>query len=233
LGAREDALWSAQLKAQSLFDAVVERGLIRAGTLESELSLAIHALARADFGVERHWHRRIVRSGENTLTTFHDEPPDRRLNDDDILYLDFGPVFGEWEADFGRTYVLGGDPRKHALVRDIEAAFQRGKALFRERSTLTAGELYDYVVRLGRAGGWEFGAQTAGHIVDRFPHARNPARREVIRRGNRLSLREPFADGQVRHWILEIHFVDRKAGYGGFLEELLTIDGPSDTTPSA
>jgi len=42
-----------------------------------------------------------------------------------------------------------------------------------------------------------------------------------------LSLREPFEDGRPRHWILEIHFVDRALGYGGFLEELLTINHAS------
>jgi hypothetical protein len=29
--------------------------------------------------------------------------------------------------------------------------------------------------------------------------------------------------GQKRHWILEIHFVDRELQIGGFYEELLTI----------
>lgn len=31
-------------------------------------------------------------------------------------------------------------------------------------------------------------------------------------------------NGQQRHWILEIHFVDRKNEIGGFYEELLTVD---------
>jgi hypothetical protein len=30
-------------------------------------------------------------------------------------------------------------------------------------------------------------------------------------------------NGQPRHWILEIHFVDRELKIGGFFEELLTI----------
>jgi hypothetical protein len=30
------------------------------------------------------------------------------------------------------------------------------------------------------------------------------------------------ADGRERHWILEIHFVDRGRQIGGFYEELLT-----------
>jgi Xaa-Pro dipeptidase len=29
--------------------------------------------------------------------------------------------------------------------------------------------------------------------------------------------------GQQRHWILEIHFVDRERWIGGFYEELLTV----------
>jgi hypothetical protein len=31
------------------------------------------------------------------------------------------------------------------------------------------------------------------------------------------------ASGGQRHWILEIHFVDRAQQIGGFYEELLTI----------
>ena len=33
----------------------------------------------------------------------------------------------------------------------------------------------------------------------------------------------PDAAGNPRHWILEIHFVDRERGFGAFCEELLTI----------
>jgi Xaa-Pro dipeptidase len=31
------------------------------------------------------------------------------IGDDDIVFCDFGPVSEEWEADFGRTFVLGSD----------------------------------------------------------------------------------------------------------------------------
>ncbi|MFZ1100206.1 MAG: M24 family metallopeptidase, partial [Steroidobacteraceae bacterium] len=79
LGAREQALWDAQLRAESLFAEVVERGLIRPGVLESELGDQIHELAKELFGVRRHWHKRIVRSGPNTLLGYYDEAADRRL----------------------------------------------------------------------------------------------------------------------------------------------------------
>jgi len=225
-GPRERALWDAQVRAEALFEAIVARGLIRAGIGESQLNEEIHAFARDAFGVLRHWHRRIVRSGENTLTTFRDDPPDRIITADDVVYLDFGPVFGDWEADFGRTYVLGTDTRKHELVRDIAEAFRLGQSLYDSEPRLTAGQLYDYVASLATNAGWAFGNATAGHLVDRFPHHRDPALRGTIASGNSALLREPLPSGELRHWILEIHFVDRQLGYGGFLEELLTVKGP-------
>ncbi len=223
--ALEEALSAAQRKAEELFAAIVEQGLIREGVLESELSEEIHALARARFGVRRHWHKRVVRCGPNTVLTYHAEPPDRRIEADDVVYLDFGPLFEEWEADFGRTYVLGADPRKHRLVADIEVAFARGKQRFREDPHLTAGALYDYVRDLAQRAGWEFGAPTAGHLIGHFPHETAPAdkRRLSICHGNELDLREPDSRGAPRHWILEIHFVDTERTMGGFFEELLTI----------
>lgn len=221
------SLLEAQNKAVALFAEVVDSGMICAGRLESELTRDIHGLARARFGLSRHWHQRIVRSGPNTLLTYHDPLLDRQLMHDDIVYLDFGPVFDEWEADVGRTYVLGSDPIKRRLAANLGEAFARGKDFFRRSPELTAGALYDHVVQLAHDYGWEFGARTAGHLVGHFPHERLPGHpsRFSIRSGNTISLREPDADGAARHWILEIHFIDRERQIGGFLEELLTVDG--------
>ncbi|MGB6451212.1 MAG: hypothetical protein WBE92_10710 [Steroidobacteraceae bacterium] len=91
---------------------------------------------------------------------------------------------------------------------------------------MTAGALYDFVSGLARGAGWEFGAPAAGHLIGQFPHERSPADpgRFSIRHGNELRLRERDDNGRRRHWILEIHFVDRVNSFGGFFEELLTID---------
>ena len=113
------SLIEAQEKARALFAEVVAGGLIVPGKLESELSTDIHHLARERFGLRRHWHKRIARAGENTMLGYHDEPADRRIAADDVVYLDFGPVFEAWEADYGRTYVVGSDPVKRRLVADI------------------------------------------------------------------------------------------------------------------
>lgn len=226
--ATEESLIQAQRHAEELFRLVSEEGLIRPGALESEISTEIHALANRKLGLRRHWHKRIVCSGPNSVLSYYADPPDRRVTDDDCVYVDLGPVFGEWEADFGRTYVVGNDPRKHKVVADIRAAFRAGKALYLREPDLTCGALYDFVNGLAIENGWEFGAPTAGHLVGHFPHEHAPGQpgHLSIRHGNDLRLREPDARGQPRHWILEIHFVDRDRAFGGFFEELLTI-GPA------
>jgi hypothetical protein len=64
------ALWEAQQRAAALFGEVVSSGLIEPGILESELSKRIHDLAANKYGCRRHWHKRIVRAGPNTLLTW-------------------------------------------------------------------------------------------------------------------------------------------------------------------
>ena len=224
MNADSHVLLQAQGRAAALFEAVVAEGLLQPGLRESELAKAIAALGKQRFGVRRHWHRKIVRSGPNTLLAYADGVSDRVLEDGDLVVLDFGPVFGEWEADYGRTYLIGTDPGKQQLVRDVEEAFAAGKAHYQRTPDLTAGALYDHVSALAAAKGWEFGARTAGHLIGGFPHEQPPSgMRFSIAHGNTTPLNAPDAHGRRRHWILEVHFVDRARGWGAFVEELLTL----------
>src|ERR1700761_4240353 len=126
--ARARQLLDAQTKAVELFAAVADRGILAAGVTESQASDAIRDLAAELFGVRQHWHKRIVRAGSNTLAPYEQNPPDRTIDADDIVFCDFGPVFAEWEADFGRTYVLGDDPAKIALQGALPAVWAAGRA---------------------------------------------------------------------------------------------------------
>ncbi|MBL0183682.1 MAG: M24 family metallopeptidase [Chitinophagaceae bacterium] len=40
------------------------------------------------------------------LHPYNGNPPDRVIEEDDIVFLDFGPIFNGWEADLGRTGML-------------------------------------------------------------------------------------------------------------------------------
>jgi Xaa-Pro dipeptidase len=222
---RVERLRDAQVKADELFREVQTREMIRPGVTEKDVNDAIFALAKELFGTDTHWHKRIVRAGANTLAIYDENPPNLTLGGDDIVFLDFGPVFEEWEADFGRTYVLGDDPLKRKLRDDVAAAFADGKQYFSERPEITSGELFAYACSLAEKYGWEFGGQIAGHIVGQFPHERIPHDRVslYVHPESDLRMRSVDASGRQRHWILEIHFVDRARGIGGFYEELLTI----------
>src|SRR5450432_3918116 len=120
-------LIEAENIAQQLFNAIEERQLIKQGKSENELNEEVFKLAEELFGIQKFWHKRIVRSGVNTLVPYDENPPDLIIQEDDILFLDFGPILEEWEADFGRTYVLGNDPLKHKLKNDIELAWHEAK----------------------------------------------------------------------------------------------------------
>ncbi len=183
-----------------------------------------YALAERDFGVKKHWHKRIVRAGPNTLCTFYDDPPVRIIGPDDIVYLDLGPVFAEWEADIGRSYALGSDSEKKRLVADLPRLFDIVKAHYEASADITGAQLYAFAQRAAEDSGWLFGGTIAGHIVGEFPHAqRVPGDRAFhrIAPGNNKRMRDLDGNGDERHWILEIHLVDRRQTFGGFYERLL------------
>src|ERR1700744_2302392 len=124
-------LETAETYALGLFTAIERDGLLRPGRSERDVEDDIRELAAREFGVEKHWHRRIVRSGPNSVTTAGDHPPVRMIEENDIVYLDLGPVFGGWEADIGNSYALGNNPRKQALVAELPRQFEKLQGHFR------------------------------------------------------------------------------------------------------
>ena len=79
------ALLDAQGKAKALFEAIDTQNLVRPGVAETRINESIYALAARMYA------------------------PDLTVREDDIVFLDLGPVFEEWETDFGRTYVVGNE----------------------------------------------------------------------------------------------------------------------------
>ena len=222
---RSARLLDAQDKAIQLFAAIEERGLIRPGVSERDASDAIRDLAADLFGVSRHWHKRIVRGGPNTLAPYRENPPNRVIDADDIVFCDFGPIFEGWEADFGRTFVLGDDPVKHRLRDDLPLVWQAGREYFDTHLDVSGEQLFTHVVGLAEQAGWEFGGTIAGHLVGEFPHEKIDGDdiESYIAPGSDQPMRRLDRAGRQCHWILEVHLVDRDRGIGGFHEELLDI----------
>jgi Xaa-Pro dipeptidase len=222
---QEALLFEAQSHAIQLFDEIERRGLIKAGLMEKDINTSIHALAHEMFNIERYWHKRIVRAGINTLSPYSENPPNLLVKEDDIVFLDFGPIFEKYEADYGRTFVLGNDPHKIKLKNDVLFAFNDGKKYFQENPDITSQQLFQFVKKLGEKYGWEISADFAGHLIGQFPHQKIFADKvhNYIHPDNPNALRQFRRNGKQHHWILEIHFVDREKQIGGFYEDLLTI----------
>lgn len=221
--ARRAALAQAEDKALTLFDAIEAAGIVAPGRSETEVDADICALALRKFGIERHWHRCNVRAGANTVTTFHDNPPVRVIGAEDTVYVDLGPVFEAWEADVGRTYALGDDAEKHALVAALPVIFEEVRGEWLKTPDMTGAALYALACETAGAHGYHFGGAIAGHVVAEFPHAVWPGDRnqQSISPANATRLTGPDHLGRPRHWILEIHLLAPDRTWGGFYERLL------------
>jgi peptidase M24-like protein len=222
---RSSELLEAQRRAEALFHEVEARGLIRPGITEKGLNAEIYALAQELYGITTYWHKRIVRAGKNTLLPYAENPPDHTIGEDDILFLDLGPVFEQWEADFGRTFVVGSDPLKLKMCQDIKSAFVEGKQYFKDHPEISSREFFQYIESLAAKYNWEFGGPIAGHLIGQFPHERIADDKVTlyVHPKSDLPMCSLDEEGRRRHWILEIHFVDREQEIGGFYEELLTV----------
>lgn len=219
-----EKLLHAQETTLRWFQAVDKNNLIRPGKSESQLVSEILELAEKEFGIADHWHKKIVRSGVNTLATYSENPSDRIIQDGDIVFLDFGPVIDGYEADLGRTYVLGNDPDKLKVKADTEKAWYEIYDWYRQQTTLPASVLYQYVVEKATEYGWIFTGEIAGHIVGKYPHEQpaDPKSLELdIHPSNHNDIFLLDANGNKRHWVLELQFIDIEKEIGGYFEQLL------------
>jgi hypothetical protein len=206
------------------FKAIEENNLIVPGKTEEQLNAEVCYLAELGFGIAQHWHKRIVRSGENTLAIYPDNPPNRIIEEDDILFVDLGPIVDGYEADIGRTYVVGNNARKLKLKKDVETAWYEIQGWYGRQNRLRASELFHYAAGKAKEFGWEFGGAIAGHIVGKYPHEQpaDPQSLELdVHPENHHDMFLRDAAGNKRHWILELQFVDPRDKIGGYFEQLL------------
>ncbi|NOT93327.1 M24 family metallopeptidase [Ferruginibacter sp.] len=217
-------LFIAELKAKDLFTIVEQRGLISAGKTEKQLCDEILQIAKDEFGVENHWGKKIVRTGINTLQPYIADAPNLEIKEDDIIFFDFHPVFDGWEADLGRTYILGNNPLKQKIKQDIETAWYEGNSWYFKQEKLTGAEFFNYATELAKKYGYEFGNAISGHIIGKYPHEQPNDPNDLcfdVHPDNHTDILQLDNFGNPRFWMLELHFIDRKNNIGAFFEQLL------------
>ncbi|MBS1510987.1 MAG: aminopeptidase P family protein [Bacteroidetes bacterium] len=219
----KEKLLTAQYTSLQFFKAIEEQQLIVAGKTEQQLNDEVCKLAQ-QFGIATHWHKKIVRAGKNTLAIYPDNPPGRVIAEDDILFIDLGPIVDGYEADIGRTYVLGNDARKHKLKNDVEKAWYEIQEWYQKQAFIKAADLFELAEEKAKAYGWDFIGAIAGHIVGAYPHEQpdDPNSLELdIHPSNPNNIFLKDANGNDRHWILELQFADPENEIGAYFEQLL------------
>jgi hypothetical protein len=208
----------------ALFDAVEKSNLIVAGKTEAQLSEEVCTLADEKFGIKNHWHKKIVRAGKNTMCIYPDNPPDRIIQNDDIVILDFGPIVEGYEADIGRTYILGNDSKKIKIKLDVEKAWHQIQDWYHQQKSVKSSYLFQYCVDKAAEYGYTFGGQIAGHILGKYPHEQPADPTSVALDVHPQNDDDMFlldANGDKRHWLVELLFIDAENEIGGYFEQLL------------
>ena len=214
----------AEEKANELFAAIESHQLIQPGKSEKQLNQEVFKLAEEMFDIKKYWHKRIVRAGKNTLLPYRNNPPNLIIQQQDILFFDFGPVFEEWEADIGRTYVLGNDEKRIKLQKGVEKAWYEGAGYYLEnKDHLTGADFYQYTQKLAEQYGWEYGNVHCGHLIGNFPHEKIVGEEIInyIHPENHQLMCQMDKNGNERNWIYEIHFINSEKQIGGFFEQMI------------
>ncbi|KAG1658332.1 putative metalloprotease [Nymphon striatum] len=171
-------LLKAEDIAIELFEEAEERQLIVAGKDEETLNKEIFELAKELFSIEKHWHKRIVRSGANTLHPYKENPPNKIIQEDDILFFDF--AWQETKEWF--------DTKTELKASEL-FAYAENKA--KEYNWEFGGEIAGHLIG-------EFPHERLDpNSYQLYVHPDN--------HNNMFDLN---AKGQKRNWILELHFVD-------------------------
>jgi methionyl aminopeptidase len=186
---------------------------VHAGMSEDEAKEMARAILTS-LGMRRGWHHIIVRCGPNTTKDFMARSePGVVLQDNDIFFVDIGPIFQNCEGDAGDTFVLGDDPDHHRAKRDVRSIWEDVRSHW-FATQATGQELYDYAEAAAATLGWKLNLDLSGHRLSDYPHSAH--------------YDGPLADVAFRPhpylWVLEIAIIHPDGGFGAFYEDLLLED---------
>jgi methionyl aminopeptidase len=186
---------------------------VRPGMAEEEAK----AMARAtleEMGMRRGWHHIIVRCGPNTTKDFMERSePGVVLGENDIFFVDIGPIDGDTEGDAGDTFVFGTDPDHVRAKDEVRLIWDQVRDRWFAEG-ITGKELYDYAIEVSAGYGWKLNMDLSGHRLSDFPHSAH--------------YDGPLADVAFRPspnlWVLEIAIAHPERKFGAFYEDLLLVD---------
>ncbi len=166
----------------------------------------------ASRGVKKFWHKTHIRFGESTVKSFLDPYAENVvLKQDDIFYVDVGPIWDGIEGDCGKTFVVGSDPEKIKISKDVEILFNKVKEFWLTEKPEGVALLKYAQIQTLEMGYLLHPSYVKGHRLSEFPHAIY----------SKNSLYDFQATPSPARWVLEFQICNPEMSYGAFYEDLL------------
>lgn len=164
----------------------------------------------AQMGFERIWHPTHIRFGRNTLKLYKESSePDVVLGENDLFFIDIGPVWAGHEGDYGDTFCFGDNPDQRGIAEAARELFDAVAADW--RAGCSGRSLYQRAEQRAIDAGYVLNLGAPGHRLGDFPHA--------VHKGGKLAEADfPPAPGL---WVLEIQIRHPQLPIGAFYEDLL------------
>ncbi|HWD54153.1 MAG TPA: M24 family metallopeptidase [Acidimicrobiales bacterium] len=206
-----DSLMDVRARTRTAVHLIADQ--VKPGMAEEEAK-AVARDTLSEMGMRRGWHHIIVRCGSNTTKDFMERSePGVVLGDNDIFFVDIGPIYQDTEGDAGDTFVFGSDLDHLRAKKDVRLIWDDVRAKW-FADGVTGRELYDYAIDVAAGFGWKLNMDLSGHRLSDFPHSAH--------------YDGPLAEVQFRPspnlWVLEIAIAHPERNFGAFYEDLLLED---------
>ena len=184
--------------------------MIRPGMTEDEAHVLYKSIC-SKYPIEKQWHPPKIRFGPNTICNFKDQSAPYTLQEEDIFFIDIGPVIDGHEADYGETFTVGEIYEEKNIAHTSKKVFEE-VVNYWNINRVCGEELYDYASERAEHYGYILNLGNDGHRIGDFPH-------HIHFKGGIPEMDEVIAPNA---WILEIHLLNQTRTYGAFFEDLLT-----------
>lgn len=210
----KQGLLTAREKSWEVFEEV--KNLLKEGMTEEEGRKLCYS-AFETRGVTQHWHKPHARFGPGTILNFnHSTQKDYRLQKNDPVFLDLGPIWKnlegglDYEGDVGDTFVFGENPEAKKCADTARKLFVEAASEWKTKK-LSGEAIYAFLRKRAREEGYELVEQVDGHRVSDYPHHKYTK--------ERLSCLN-FVPTETL-WILELQIKHPTLSIGAFFEDIL------------
>lgn len=206
----EETYWKVRKKTMDIVKDFA--GVVRPGITEIEGHQVLDEIMN-DYKVEKKWHPNKFRIGANTLKSFSEKSDlEIVLGEDDIFFVDIGPVLDGHEGDYGDTFITGdGEEFKH-LKTSVKKVFDETKKAWRDEG-LSGRNLYIRAEEVSQSLGVRLNLKMDGHRLGDFPHA-------LFFKGSLEEIEESILPNL---WVLEILIQNKEGTHGAFFEDILKL----------